>query len=294
MAGDDRAGRLQQAVGFVLDRQRFDGGFGLWSASAEAEPWLSAYATEFLLRARAAGAAVPDQALTDALKFLAGAADEPGDKPEDLAAQAYRLYVLALAGQGRPGAARVLAEQHRQAADAAGQGAARRGAGAGARPAARRGGVRGGAGGARRGKWWAYDYGTALRDQAAIAVLLKESGLPGDRLDKLLAGPARRRPVSRYAVARRSRPGPPRPARCSAGTARRRRRAGWQRPAAGAGGVGRARPGRPTARNLADQPVWRAVSVTGVPATPLPAARSQMRVTRQFMTLDGSRSISTT
>src|SRR5262249_21766957 len=30
LAGPDRAGRLQQALGFVLDRQRFDGGFGLW------------------------------------------------------------------------------------------------------------------------------------------------------------------------------------------------------------------------------------------------------------------------
>ena len=111
LAGPDRAARLQQAVGFVLDRQRFDGGFGLWSASEEAEPWLSVYATEFLLRARDAGAAIPDQALIDALKFIAGAADEPGDKPEDLASQAYRLYVLALAGKGRPGAARVMAEQ---------------------------------------------------------------------------------------------------------------------------------------------------------------------------------------
>jgi alpha-2-macroglobulin len=45
--------------------------------------------------------------------------------------------------------------------------------------------------------------------------------------------------------------------------------------------------GAATARNLADQPVWRAVSVTGIPATPLPAARPQMRVTRQFKTLDG-------
>ena len=111
VAGPDRAARLQQAVGFVLDRQRFDGGFGLWSASAEAEPWLSVYATEFLLRARDAGAAVPEQAMIDALKFVAGAADEPGDKPDDFASQAYRLYVLALAGKGRPGAARVMAEQ---------------------------------------------------------------------------------------------------------------------------------------------------------------------------------------
>ncbi|HEY8290063.1 MAG TPA: alpha-2-macroglobulin family protein, partial [Acetobacteraceae bacterium] len=108
IAGSDRAGALQQSVGYVLDRQRFDGGFGLWSASGDAEPWLSVYATDFLLRARDAGASVPDAALKDALKFIADAADEAGSRPEDLAAQAYRLYVLARAGQGRPGAARVL------------------------------------------------------------------------------------------------------------------------------------------------------------------------------------------
>src|SRR5262249_22953963 len=110
LAGSDRTARLQQAVSSVLDRQRFDGGFGLWSAAEEAEPWLSAYATEFLLRARDAGAAVPEQAMVDALKFISGEADEPGEKPEDFASQAYRLYVLALAGKGRPGAARVMAE----------------------------------------------------------------------------------------------------------------------------------------------------------------------------------------
>ena len=45
--------------------------------------------------------------------------------------------------------------------------------------------------------------------------------------------------------------------------------------------------GPATARNLGDKPVWRAVSVTGIPATALPAARAQMRITRQFKTLDG-------
>jgi alpha-2-macroglobulin len=40
-------------------------------------------------------------------------------------------------------------------------------------------------------------------------------------------------------------------------------------------------------RNLADQPVWQSVSITGVPATALPAARSQARIARKFMTLDG-------
>jgi hypothetical protein len=46
--------------------------------------------------------------------------------------------------------------------------------------------------------------------------------------------------------------------------------------------------GPATARNLDDKPVWQSVSVTGVPAIALPAARSGMRITRQFFNLDGS------
>ncbi|HME23640.1 MAG TPA: alpha-2-macroglobulin [Acetobacteraceae bacterium] len=282
VAGPDRAARLQQAVGFVLDRQRFNGGFGLWSAAEEAEPWLSVYATEFLLRARDAGAAIPDQAMIDALKFVAEAADDAGDKPDDLASQAYRLYVLALAGKGRPGAARVMAEQidHMPTPLAKAQlGAAL--ALAHDQPRAQAAFAAALAAPAR--KWWAFDYGTALRDQAAIALLLKESGLPGDRLTKLLA----------------TMPG----ADLSADTLSTQEQS-W---AAAAGAVlGRngtpahvalngsdlapvvsvALTGPATARNLSDKPVWRVVSVTGIPATPLPAARSQMRITRQFKTLD--------
>ena len=48
--------------------------------------------------------------MADAFKFLGEAADDESNKPEDKAAQAYRLYVLARAGKGRPGAARILAE----------------------------------------------------------------------------------------------------------------------------------------------------------------------------------------
>ncbi len=285
VAGPDRAGRLQQAVGFVLDRQRFDGGFGLWSASELAEPWLSVYATDFLLRARDAGAAIPNQAVADALKFMEDAADEPGDKPADVAAQAYRLYVLAQAGRGRPGAARVMAENigHLPTPLAKAQlGAAL----ALAHDQPRAEAAFAAALSAPNRRWWAFDYGTALRDQTAIALLLKESGLPGDRLEKLT----------------RVMPG----ADLSADTLSTQEQA-W---AAAAGAVlGRdgspvrlafngsdvspaplvsvALTGPAKVRNLADKPVWQTVSVTGVPAMPLLAARSQMRLTRQFKTLDG-------
>ena len=186
MAGDDRAGRLQMSVASVLDRQRFDGGFALWTASGEAEPWLTPYAMDFLLRAKAAGAVVPDQAMADALKFLREAADDESSEPEAKAAQAYRLYVLARAGQGRPGAARVLAEDIEQLPTPLAK--AQLGAAlmlAHDQPRAEAAFTAALAAPAR--KWWYQDYGTALRDQLAIVVLLKESGLLPERLTALIA-----------------------------------------------------------------------------------------------------------
>jgi uncharacterized protein YfaS (alpha-2-macroglobulin family) len=285
LAGQDRAARLQHAVGFVLDRQRFDGGFGLWSASGEAEPWLSAYATEFLLRARDAGAAIPEQALRDGLKFIGEAADEPGDKPEDRASQAYRLYVLALAGKGRPGAARVIAENIGQLPTPLAK--AQLGAAlALAHDMPRADAAFAAALAAPGRRWWSYDYGTALRDQVAIAFLLKESSLPGDRLRQLLA----QMPGADLAVDSLS-------TQEQAWAAAAGVVLGRNTPPARVALNGRDLPPEPVvsvaltgptaARNLGDAPVWRTVSVTGVPATALPAGRSQMRIARQFKTADG-------
>ena len=285
VAGADRAARLQQAVGFVLDRQRFDGGFGLWSASEDAEPWLSVYATEFLVRARQAGAAIPDQALIDAEKFIAGAADEPGDKPADLSAQAYRLYVLALVGQGRPGAARVTAERINTLPTPLAK--AQLGAAlalAHDQPRAEAAFTAALAAPAR--KWWDFDYGTALRDQAAIAVLLKEANLPGDQLKKLVdAMPGADLSPESLSTQEQS-------WAAAAGAVLSRGAApahvalnGKDLPEGATVSVSLSGP--VTVRNLSQQAVWRAVSASGVPETPLPAARSGMRITRQFKTLDG-------
>jgi alpha-2-macroglobulin len=286
LAGPDRAGRLQNAVSFVLDRQRYDGGFGLWSAEGEAEPWLSSYATEFLLRARDAGAAIPPTVLRDAIKFEAEAADSAGDNPEDLANQAYRLYVLGLAGQGRPGAARVLAAQM----DRLPTPLARAQLGAALALAHDIDHARGAfiaALATPTRAWWRADYGTALRDQVATAVLLKESGVAPDLLARLVG----------------SMPG----ANLDPDTLSTQEQA-W---AAAAGAVlghgGRpahitldgkelaigpvvtaALSGPVTARNQGDQAVWRSVSVTGVPVTASPAARAGMRISRQFLNLDGT------
>ena len=81
LAASDGDGAVRAMVQAVLDRQRYDGAFGLWSANGEPEAWLSAYAVEFLLRARAAGATVPEPALRDAIRNLAEQMDYVSDEP---------------------------------------------------------------------------------------------------------------------------------------------------------------------------------------------------------------------
>jgi len=284
-AGADRAARLQLAVSSVLDRQRYDGGFGMWSAGGEAEPWLSVYATEFLLRARTAGAAITDAALKDALRFIAETAEDTGSRPEDLSAQAYRLYVLALAGQGRPGAARVLAEQISRLPTPVAK--AQLGAALAMAADTRRAELAfAEALSSADRRWWDFDYGSALRDQAAIAVLLKESGLAGDRLPRLVdampganlspeslntqeqawaaaAGAVLGRGLPPVRVALDGQNLPPSPV------------------------VSVALHGEAPVRNLGDQPVWQTTAVAGVPVAAQPAARAGMRIGRQFLALDG-------
>jgi uncharacterized protein YfaS (alpha-2-macroglobulin family) len=114
---------LSEAVGKLLDRQSSDGAFGLWRVGdGEADAWLGAYATDFLIEARAAGAPVPQQAIDKALWAMRQISrpdgfasinyklsyDWPWDKDRAKAAttrmrsqaSAYALYVLAKAGQG--------------------------------------------------------------------------------------------------------------------------------------------------------------------------------------------------
>ncbi|MGH6891907.1 MAG: alpha-2-macroglobulin family protein, partial [Dongiaceae bacterium] len=178
---------LDKAIQRTLNRQRFDGLFGLWTAFDTGEPWLSAFTMDFLLRAKAKGFAIPqstlDRGLDGMRKVAAGEAGEGsgihryGKGPS---AQAYAQYVLARAGQAKladlryaadqlsPNSAPALALAHIAAAlsingeqqradalfDAAAKNAERRGNG-----------------------WW--DYGSKLRDSAAVAFLMAESKQSG-------------------------------------------------------------------------------------------------------------------
>ncbi|MEK7266234.1 MAG: alpha-2-macroglobulin [Pseudomonadota bacterium] len=111
--------RIQDAVNQLLNRQGSDGAFGLWHESdSSAQPWLGAYVTDFLYRAKAEGYGVPDAALDKSYDALAQVARVDrwvyigyqmeayqgawsNDTTEQLRrrAAAYSLYVLARAGR---------------------------------------------------------------------------------------------------------------------------------------------------------------------------------------------------
>jgi len=102
--------RIRDAIDRLLARQGSNGSFGLWSSGGD-DAWLDAYVTDFLTRAREKGFAVPDVLFRAALDRIRNAvvnAEEPEkDGGRDLA---YGLYVLAKNGAAPIGDLRYLAD----------------------------------------------------------------------------------------------------------------------------------------------------------------------------------------
>lgn len=107
---DDEAsevrGRVQDAIYRVLDMQRTDGSFSLWTWNGDREVWLSAYAMDFLRRAKKLGYDVPDADYKEGVAWLTSSVAD-GEYGGSLApARTYALYVLSKMGTGNVGAAR--------------------------------------------------------------------------------------------------------------------------------------------------------------------------------------------
>ena len=98
----DLDGRISQAIERELSRQSASGAFGMWSAdSNDDDTWLDAFVTDFLTRARERNFAVPQQAFDQALDRLRNeVVNAPEPNKDNAAALAYALYVLAR--NGRP------------------------------------------------------------------------------------------------------------------------------------------------------------------------------------------------
>ncbi len=201
----DRQRKIEMGIEHLLGMQRYNGSFGLWSADGDEEYWLTAYVTDFLLRAREQGYAVPPEALKKASERLLRYLQErnlievsysENAEHSRFAVQAYAALVLSRSQQAPLGALRSLFERRADARsglplvqlaialDAMGD-----------KPRGEQALQAGLA--VNRDKAWMADYGSPLRDQALILALLEESKLASnvipDRLfalsDQLAASP---------------------------------------------------------------------------------------------------------
>ena len=191
----ERKRKIELGIERLLGMQRYNGSFGLWGADGEEEYWLSAYVTDFLLRARDQGYAVPADALKKANERLLRYVQErnliQSDFSDNLdhtrfAVQAYAALVLARSQQAPLGALRSIFERRSDA---------RSGLPLvqlsialqkmGDQPRADQALIAGLAA-KRKNDQWLGDYGSPLRDQALILALLEENNLMSDQREQRL------------------------------------------------------------------------------------------------------------
>jgi alpha-2-macroglobulin len=90
---------LMVQIDALRTRQNAQGGFGLWTATPEAEPFVSAYAMHFLLEARDRGAAVPRDMIGAGDSYLQQLArGEDDGSMAGLRQRAYAVYLLTRQG----------------------------------------------------------------------------------------------------------------------------------------------------------------------------------------------------
>jgi alpha-2-macroglobulin len=102
--------RIKDSIEKLLARQGSNGSFGLWSAGGD-DAWLDAYVTDFLTRAREKGFAVPDVLFKAALERIRNSVVNANEPEKDGGRNlAYGLYVLARNGAAPIGDLRYLAD----------------------------------------------------------------------------------------------------------------------------------------------------------------------------------------
>jgi len=190
-----RKRKIEMGIEHLLGMQRYNGSFGLWSSDSEEEYWLTAYVTDFLLRAREQGYAVPADALKKASERLLRYLQERNlievnysnnAEHSRFAVQAYAALVLARTQQAPLGALRSLFERRSDA---------RSGLPLvqlaialekmGDKPRAQQA-LQAGLAVSRNDRDWLGDYGSPVRDQALILALLEENNLASTQLDQRL------------------------------------------------------------------------------------------------------------
>jgi uncharacterized protein YfaS (alpha-2-macroglobulin family) len=192
---EQRRKSIDLGIERLLGMQRYDGSFGLWGSDSDEEYWLTAYVTDFLLRAREQGFGVPSEPLQKASNRLLRYLQEPSlidvGYSDNLAhtrfaVQAYAGYVLARSQQAPLGALRALYDKRTDARSGLplvqlAVALKKMGDAPRADDALLIGLAR-----PRADNDWLADYGSPLRDEALIYALLEENDLAGNaRADRL-------------------------------------------------------------------------------------------------------------
>ncbi len=180
--GDNIARRIDQAIAEVLSNQSSSGSFGLWRPN-NGDLWLDSYVSDFLSRARARGFIVPHQAFRLAMDNLRNRVNYAGDFENAGQDIAYSLMVLAREGAANIGDLRyyadTLADEFATPLALAQLGTALASYGdqtradAMFRKAER---MLDRLEGSPEEQLWRVDYGTHLRDTAAVLTLAVEAG----------------------------------------------------------------------------------------------------------------------
>ncbi len=188
---DTLAMRINQAIERVLTNQAPNGAFGLWRAES-GDFWLDAYVSDFLSRARARGYEVPDIAFRNAMDNLRNRVNYAADFDDGGESIAYSLYVLAREGAASIGDLRYYADVKgddfgtplataQVGAALAAYGDPTRADRMFARAARQIAGLP-----EVERRVWRSDYGTHLRDSAAVLTLAVEAGSTAVDRDALL------------------------------------------------------------------------------------------------------------
>ena len=287
----DRAADVDRAIVRILDMQRYDGAFGLWGPRDE-DAWVSAYAMDFLTRAKQAGNTVPDAPYRAGLQWLRDSVDQGGGEAPELAARAYAHYVLALSDTARMAQLRYFSDAFLidlPTPLSKGQiGAALARMGDRSRAEAAFGLALEGL--AR--KPWTADYGSTVRDGAALIVLVNEAGMMRDQIAKLIdqlpvgQNVADKTSTQEQAWMVRAAFSLQRPGSDVALTVNERRVASAD-PTFIVPLLRDLDPGL-AVRNAGQGALWQGLTVYGVPAVPQPAARNGFRISRKFLNRDGT------
>jgi hypothetical protein len=284
--------RIKDAIERLLARQGSNGSFGLWSAGGD-DAWLDAYVTDFLTRAREKGFAVPDVLFRSALDRIRNSVVNAGEPEKDGGRDlAYGLYVLARNGAAPIGDLRYLADTklNNLATPIARSQLAAALALVGDRSRAER--VYAAALDSLAPKpgleFGRTDYGSALRDAAALVSLASEGNAPRATLTQAVARVEVARGLTPYTSTQENAWLVLASRALSKETMSLDLDGSALKSAVYRSYTSAEIVGKPIKiTNTGETPVQAVVSVSGAPITPEPAASNGFRIERNYFTLDG-------